>query len=227
MSTFRRELGLMARYRWWIAIGALLGAAAIASSVGLMAVSAYLISKAAIVTNVAVVALAITAVRVLAISRAVLRYLERYATHRATLRILAGLRAWFYGAIEPLAPARLSAFHSGDLLARIVADIDTLEDLYVRVLVPPVVAVLVTLVASLLLGAFDPVLGLALLAFLAITGVVLPLASRRLTRAAGRSGRRRAGRDAHAARGPGPRRRRPARPRRGRPAPRSDPRGGT
>ena len=182
MSTFRRELGLMARYRWWIVIGALLGAAAIASSIGLMAVSAYLISKAAIVTNVAAVALAITAVRVLAISRAVLRYLERYATHRATLRILAGLRAWFYGAIEPLAPARLAAFHSGDLLARIVADIDTLEDLYVRVLVPPVVAALVTLVASLLLGAFDPVLGLALLAFLAITGVVLPLASRRLTR---------------------------------------------
>ena len=182
MSTFRRELGLMARYRWWIVIGALLGAAAIASSVGLMAVSAYLIAKSAIVTNVAAVALAITAVRVLAISRAVLRYLERYATHRATLRILAGLRAWFYGAIEPLAPARLAAFHSGDLLARIVSDIDTLEDLYVRVLVPPVVAALVTLVASLLLGAFDPVLGLALLAFLAITGVVLPLASRRLTR---------------------------------------------
>ncbi len=182
MSTFRRELGLMARYRWWIAIGALLGAAAIVSNVGLMAVSAYLISKAAIVTNVAAVALTITAVRVLAILRAVLRYLERYATHRATLRILAGLRAWFYGAIEPLAPARLSAYHSGDLLARIVADIDTLEDLYVRVLVPPVVAALVTLAASLLLGMFDPVLGLVLVAFLATTGVVLPLTSRRLTR---------------------------------------------
>jgi thiol reductant ABC exporter CydC subunit len=183
VSTFRRELGLMARHRWSIVIGALLGFAAIGSSVGLMAVSAYLISKAAIVTNVAEVALAITAVRVLAISRAVFRYLERYATHRATLRILAGLRTWFYGAIEPLAPARLSAYHSGDLLARIVADIDTLEDLYVRVLVPPVVAALVTALASILLGAFDPVLGLALLAFLIFTAVVLPVLSRRLTRA--------------------------------------------
>jgi ATP-binding cassette, subfamily C, bacterial CydC len=183
VSTFRRELGLMSRHRWWIAAGALLGFAAIGSSVGLMAVSAYLISKAAIVTNVAEVALAITAVRVLAISRAVFRYLERYGTHRATLRILAGLRTWFYAAIEPLAPARLSAYHSGDLLARIVADIDTLEDLYVRVLVPPVVAVLVTGFASLLLGAFDPVLGVALLAFLAVTGGVLPALTRRLTRA--------------------------------------------
>ena len=73
MSTVRRELGLMTGYRWWIAVGAVLGFAAIGSSVGLMAMSAYLISKAALVTNVADVALAITAVRVLAISRAVLR----------------------------------------------------------------------------------------------------------------------------------------------------------
>ena len=75
-----------------------------ASNVALMAMSAYLVSRAAIVTNVAELALAITAVRVLAISRAAFRYLERYATHRATLRILADLRVWFFAAIEPLAP---------------------------------------------------------------------------------------------------------------------------
>ena len=98
-----------------------------------MAVSACLISKAALVTNVADVALAITAVRVLAISRAAFRYLERYVTHRATFRILSDLRVWFFAAIEPLAPARLEDRRSGDLLTRIVADIDTLEDLYVRV----------------------------------------------------------------------------------------------
>jgi len=182
VSTFRRELGLMAGYRWWIAGGALLGFAAIGSSVGLMAMSAFLISKAALVTNVAEVSLAITAVRVLAISRAVFRYLERYATHRATLRILTRLRVWFYRAIEPLAPARLASYHSGDLLTRIVADIDTLEDFYVRILVPPVVAALVTVLGALLLGTFDPLLAVALVAFLALTGVALPLASRRLSR---------------------------------------------
>jgi ATP-binding cassette, subfamily C, bacterial CydC len=182
VSTFRRQVGLMSAYRWWIAIGALLGFVAIGSSVGLMAMSAFLISKAALVTNVADVALAITAVRVLAVSRAVFRYLERYATHRATLRILTSLRVWFYRAIEPLAPARLAGYHSGDLLTRIVADIDTLEDFYVRILVPPVVAVLVTALGTLLLGAFDPMLGVALLAFLLLAGVVLPLASRRLSR---------------------------------------------
>ena len=156
VSVFRREVALLAGHRRWIALGALLGCAAIGSSIGLMAVSAFLIAKSALITNVAEVSLAVTAVRVLAISRAVSRYFERYATHRATLRILTGLRVWFYRAIEPLAPARLSAHHSGDLLARIVSDIDTLEDFYVRVLVPPVVAVLITLFASLVLGAFDP-----------------------------------------------------------------------
>ena len=147
-----------------------------------MAMSAYLISKAAIVSNVAEIALAITAVRVLAIGRAAFRYLERYVTHRATFAILADLRVWFFASIEPLAPARLATRRSGDLLARIVADIETLEDFYVRIIVPPVVAVLVTAFASVLLGAFDPLLGLALVAFLVLTGIVLPVASRRLSR---------------------------------------------
>jgi len=184
MSVIRREIGLLAGHRRWILVGALLGFAAIGSSIGLMAVSAYLIAKSALVTSVAEVALVVTTIRVLAISRAVARYLERYATHRATLRILTALRVWFYRAIEPLAPARLAAHHTGDLLTRIVSDIDTLEDFYVRVLVPPVVAVLVTAFATLLLGVFDPLLGLALLAFLVVTGVLLPAASRRLSRAA-------------------------------------------
>jgi thiol reductant ABC exporter CydC subunit len=181
MTTFNRLVRLMAPYRGWIALGALLGFLAIGANIALMATSAYLISKAALVTNVAEVALAITAVRVLAIGRAALRYFERTVTHRATFAILTDLRVWFYRSIEPLAPARLVERRSGDLLARIVADIETLEDFYVRVLIPPVVAALVTLFASLLLGAFDIVLGLALLAFLGLTGVILPVASRRLS----------------------------------------------
>ena len=145
-------------------------------------------------SNVAEIALAITAVRVLAIGRAAFRYLERYVTHRATFAILADLRVWFFASIEPLAPARLATRRSGDLLARIVADIETLEDFYVRVIVPPVVAVLVTAFASVLLGVFDPLLGLALVAFLVLTGIVLPVASRRLSRRPADRARREPGR---------------------------------
>ena len=91
----------------------MLGFLAIGSNIALMAVSAYLVSKAALVSNVAEVALVVTAVRVLAISRAAFRYLERYATHAATLRILADLRVWLYASIEPLAPARLTRTRTG------------------------------------------------------------------------------------------------------------------
>ncbi len=118
----------------------------------------------------------------LAISRGAFRYLERYVTHRATFAILADLRVWFFAAIEPLAPARLAGRRSGDLLARIVADIETLEDFYVRVIAPPIVAVLVAIFAGLLLGAFDPALGLVLVGFLVVAGVVLPLAAGRSSR---------------------------------------------
>lgn len=173
----------MAGQRRWIAVGALLGFLAVGANVALMAMSAYLISKAAIVSNVAEVALTITAVRVLAIGRAAFRYLERYVTHRATFAILAELRVWFFASIEPLAPARLTTRRSGDLLARIVADIETLEDFYVRVVIPPVVAGLVTAFAGLVLGLLDVTLGLALVGFLLVVGIALPVIARRLSRA--------------------------------------------
>ena len=104
MTIFRRLFGLMAARRRWIAIGAVLGFLAVGSNVALMAMSAYLISKAALITNVAEVALVITGVRVLAIARAAFRYLERYVTHRSTFEILADLRVWFFASIEPLGP---------------------------------------------------------------------------------------------------------------------------
>ena len=184
-SSFRivlRLLKLMAPFRWWILAGVLLSFATTGASVGLMAVSAYLISKAALVTDTADLNVIITGVRFFAISRAALRYAERYVTHLATFRILTRLRVWFYRAIEPLAPARLMQYRSGDLLTRIVADIETLENFYLRVVIPPLAAVLVTILGCAILGSFDVWLAVALLAFIVLTGVILPLASRWLSR---------------------------------------------
>jgi ATP-binding cassette, subfamily C, bacterial CydC len=178
MSTLARLLKLIAPFQRWIVLGILLGFLTIGSSVGLMAMSSYLISRAALVSDVADIAIPITFVRVFAILRAGFRYLERYFTHTATFRILTHLRVWFYTAIEPLAPARLIAVRSGDLLTRIVGDIETLENFYVRVVVPPLTAALVTCFACLILGAFDARLAVALLLFLILTGVILPLAAR-------------------------------------------------
>src|SRR5512139_301289 len=178
MSVFARLLKLIAPFKGWVALAVLLNFLAIGSSVGLMALSAYLISKAALMVDVSALALAITSVRLFATMRAVLRYLERYFSHTATFRILTHLRVWFYRSIEPLAPARLMSYRSGDLLTRSVADIETLENFYIRVVVPPIAAACVVVLACLILGAFDVTLALALLFFLLLTGVVLPLTMR-------------------------------------------------
>ena len=101
------------------------------------------------------------------------RYTERYLSHQVTFRLLARLRVWFYQALEPLAPARLMAFRSGDLLARLMGDIESLENFYVRVISPPAVALLVAVLSYTILARFDPSLGWVLLIFLFLSGVGL------------------------------------------------------
>jgi ATP-binding cassette subfamily C protein CydCD len=181
-SILSRLLHILAPFHWWIALAILLGFATVGASIGLMAISAYLISRAALANEVVELSLAITGVRFFALARAALRYAERYVTHTTTFRILTRLRVWFYRSVEPLAPARLQAYHSGDLLARCVADIETLENFYVRVITPPLTASLVTILACILLGSFNLYLGLALLVFLGLTGIALPLLTRWLGR---------------------------------------------
>jgi ATP-binding cassette, subfamily C, bacterial CydC len=180
VSTFSRLIGLIAPFRNWIALAVLLSFLTVAAAIALIATSAYLISKAAVATEVAALTLAIASVRVFAISRASLRYLERLVAHTATFRILEHLRAWFYAAIEPLAPARLLQYRSGDILTRSVADVETLENFYVRVVVPPLAAALGVAFACAILAAFGWSLALTLLLFLLLTGIALPLFMRRL-----------------------------------------------
>jgi thiol reductant ABC exporter CydC subunit len=139
------------------------------------------------VTNVAELALAITAVRVLAIGRAVLRYGERMVVHGGTFRVLADLRAWAYRSIEPLAPAGLRSWRSGDLLARFVADVGTLEEAFAGVLVPPVAALGAVAFGCLLLAAIAPATGVVLLAAALLAGVGGPLLVRRVSRGPARA----------------------------------------
>jgi thiol reductant ABC exporter CydC subunit len=99
-----------------------------------------------------------------------------------TFRLLTRLRVWFYTALEPLAPARLIQHRSGDLLSRLVVDIESLEQFYTRVIAPPVVAGLVMGVTWLLLAAFDLHLAGVNLLFLLLAGLGVPLLTRFLSR---------------------------------------------
>ncbi len=168
-----------------MSLAALLGFATIASGIGLMTASAYIIARAATQPSIADLQVAIVGVRFFGIARGVFRYLERLVSHQVNFRLLARLRVWFYKALEPLAPARLTQYRSGDILSRIVADVETLEHIYVRVIAPPVVAVLVAALMWFFMGSFDPRLAVTLMIFLALAGLGVPLITRVLSRGPG------------------------------------------
>ena len=141
-GTLRALLRLVPVPRWRLAGAVVLGALTVVFGVGLMATAGYLISRAAERPEILSLMVAIVAVQFFGIGRPVLRYLERLASHDMTLRVLGGLRARFYERIEPLAPAELDCYRKGDLLSRMVADVDALQNLYLRGLEPPLVALL-------------------------------------------------------------------------------------
>ncbi len=183
---FLRLVALAAPLGGWMALAALLGALTIGSSIGLMAVSAYIIARAALHPSIAELAVPIVGVRFFGISRGVFRYLERYLSHRVNLTLLANLRVWFYRGLEPLAPARLWQYQSGDLLSRIVGDIETLQNLYVRVLAPPLVALAIAGLTTWFLWGFSPLLAWIVLGFMFLVGGIVPLVVQSLSRGTNR-----------------------------------------
>lgn len=161
LGDFRPFAGAFARHLQRLALGTLAGLAAAAAGIGLMSVSGWFISAAAAAGLAPATAYLFNffmpsiGVRIFAILRTAARYAERVLTHDATLRVLADLRVWFYRRIEPLAPAGLWRFRSGDMLNRIVADIEALDNLYLRAFSPAAVALLISILAFLLLAAVD------------------------------------------------------------------------
>ena len=175
MKTALRLLQFLRPLSGWVALAVLLSVGTIASNIGLLGTSAYLIARAALHPSIAELQVAIVGVRFFGISRSVLRYAERLASHSANFRLLAGLRTWFFQRLEPLAPARLVDRQSGDLLNRVVADIDNLEDFYVRAVAPPLTALLVTLGMSTFVGASFAGLGAVLAAGMLLSGFGVPI----------------------------------------------------
>ncbi len=182
MKTFFRLIALVKPYFWWMALAALIGFATTGSGIGLLMTSAYIIAKAALQPPMVTLQLGIAGVRFFGLARGVFRYAERLISHNITFKILAQLRLWFYDAIEPLAPARLMHFKSGDLLQRIVDDIQSLENIYTRVLGPPLTALLVAALMWFLLGVYSMQAALLILLFHTLAGIGVPLLTRQLSR---------------------------------------------
>lgn len=178
----QRLLGFLRGYEPRVALSVLLGALTIGASVSLLGTSAWLIAKAALQPPLGSLYVAIVGVRFFGIARAAFRYAERLVSHDITFRVLARLRVWLYQRLEPRFPACLTIHHAGDLLARVVGDVEVLENLYVRLLAPVLVAGLTALGVGAFLWGYSSGLALVALACLVAVGGPLPFWMGRLGR---------------------------------------------
>ncbi len=183
-----RLLRLARPMRRELLFAVLAGAGGCGAGVALLATSGFLLARASQHPNIVAISVAVVLVRALSVGRGVLRYLERLFSHDVAFRVLADVRVAMYRKLERLAPAGLAAFRSGDVLTRLISDVDATQDLFIRGIAPPLTAALVgagaTTAVLLILAPAAGVLAAGLLA----AGVLVPLAvaasARRATRRA-------------------------------------------
>ncbi|MEU9293508.1 thiol reductant ABC exporter subunit CydD [Streptomyces sp. NPDC048266] len=172
----RRVRGMVGEFRGRMGLALLLGSLALGSAVGLMAVSGWLISRASEQPPVLHLMVAVTATRAFGIGRAVFRYAERLVSHDAVLRMLAELRVSVYRRLERIAPAGLRRTRRGDLLARLVQDVDALQDYWLRWLLPAGAALVVGVASAGFTAWLLPEAGAVLAVGLLVAGVLVPMA---------------------------------------------------
>ena len=145
-----------------LALAGLLGLAAAAATIGLLAGSGYVVGRAALRPGLSALVGILAAVEVLAFARGPLRYAERLVGHDAALRALTRWRLWLYDCLTPRVPAALAGWRSGDLLARAIDDVDALQDLYLRTLLPVAIATGAAVIGTVAVGFILPWAALAL-----------------------------------------------------------------
>jgi ATP-binding cassette, subfamily C, bacterial CydC len=181
-----RLLRLARPWRRQLVLAVVAGAAATGCGVGLLAVSGFLLARASQHPNIVAITAAIVAVRALSVGRGVSRYGERLASHDAAFRILADVRVSIYRRLERLAPAGLPAFTSGDLLARLISDVDATQDLFIKGIAPPAAAALVGAGAAVVCLVILAPAGAVLAAGLLTAGVGVPIVAAATARRAAR-----------------------------------------
>lgn len=188
MSALMAVLRICRGHWRWLAGGILLGLLVIAANIFLMALSGWFIAAMAVAGASGLAfnyQLPAAAIRALAIVRTLGRYAERLVTHEAALRVLADLRVWFFRRLTPLAPAGLANYGAGDLAGRLRADVDALENLYLRIIAPLVTGLLSIGCGIAIAAIWSGSVACLLLVALAAAGLLLPLLVRRLARRPG------------------------------------------
>ena len=161
--------------KWSLVLALIFTFLTVFMNVGLLTVSAWLLASAALQPGLTYLSLAIVGVRFFGVSRAVCRYFERYTSHRMAFQGLYGLRIWFYAHLEPLAPAILKRFGAGDMLGRIMGDIEVLQFFYLRTLIPPAAAIALTILVAYGVSTIDNSLVAPIVLAALVLGLALPL----------------------------------------------------
>lgn len=190
MKDLIRLVGLYRRHLGWILLSMLVSLVATLANVGLMAASGWFITAMAAAGLAGVTMNYFTPaaiIRGLAILRTGGRYVDRIVGHEATLRLLADTRTHLFARMVPLAPAALDDLRSGDLLARLKADIDRLELTFLRFLSPLAVALLTLAAVGLALFLYDGLLSAGVLAVLVVCGLLAPALAAAATAGPGRA----------------------------------------
>lgn len=171
-------LALYKRHKWMLTLGIVLAIVTLLASIGLLTLSGWFLSASAVAGFAGLYSfnymLPAAGVRGTAITRTAGRYFERLVSHDATFRVLQHLRIYTFSKLLPLSPAGLARFRQGDLLNRVVADVDTLDHLYLRVISPLVGAFVVIAVVTLGLCMLDVPLALTLGGIMLLTLLLLP-----------------------------------------------------
>ena len=191
MKALLRIVALWRPHAAWLAAGVVVSLAALGAALVLMAQAGGMVAAATLAGTVGGVALAAPlALRSVGLLRIVLRYVERMTTHDALFRALAALRVWFFRGLSARAAGGLGFRRTGDVLSRLVNDVEALDILYIRILVPAAGAVLLLPVLGWWIGRHNPWLAAAVIALFLLAAVVLPLlAARASWRAGGRIAR--------------------------------------
>ena len=156
---------------WQSLFAILLGIITTISGMGLIATSMYLISFAALQPSISELQVAIIGVRFFGLTRSVFRYLERISSHSVNLRMVSSLRVWFYERIERLVPSRTTNLQSGELTTRVMQDVEVLDQFFIRVVAPPLIAIVIIIVLSVFIASINFRLGW--ITFFSMTGLGL------------------------------------------------------